>query len=121
MRNNALVVLFDLVKQHTILFDRHLPAIGLAAADRSPLVRHHAVMLLAQLLLEDYIKWRPALFRAFCLALVDTEDTQRALASSCTHQPLASSSTLGPMRGKGFGFTTNPQRVFTLNPQRVHP
>jgi len=78
VRNNALVVLFDLVKTHAALFDRHLPTIGLAAADRSPLVRHHAVMLLAQLLLEDYIKWRPALFRAFCLALVDAEPTQVA-------------------------------------------
>jgi hypothetical protein len=48
VRNNALIVLFDLVKRHTALFDRHLPSIALAVADPSPLVRHHAVVLLAQ-------------------------------------------------------------------------
>ena len=32
---------------------------------------------------QDYIKWKPPLFRAFCLALVDTEPSLRAAAHGC--------------------------------------
>jgi hypothetical protein len=57
VRNNALIVLFDLVKRHTALFDRHLPSIALAVADTSPLVRHHAVVLLAQVRPPAVLPW----------------------------------------------------------------
>ena len=40
-------------------------------------------MLLTQLLLEDYVKWRPALLRAFCRSLVDAEPTLRAAGRAC--------------------------------------
>ena len=64
VRNNALVVLFDLVKAaplrpplrprpspsppaaspqaHTALLDRHVGSLGLAVSDASPVVRHQA-------------------------------------------------------------------------------
>lgn len=75
VRNNALVVLFDLAKRHTALLERHFGTIALALYDPTPLVRQQALLLLSQLMLEDYVKWRPALFRAFCAALVDTEES----------------------------------------------
>ena len=40
-------------------------------------ISHNALLLCTQLLLEDYIKWRPALFRAFCAALADAEPQVR--------------------------------------------
>jgi condensin-2 complex subunit D3 len=83
VRNNALVVLLDLAKKHTALLDRHVPTIALATSDASPLVRHQAVALLTQLLVEDYVKWRPSLFRAFCAALADAEPPVRATAHGC--------------------------------------
>lgn len=39
-------------------------------------------MLFTQLLLEDYIKWRPTLLRAFCVALADVEPSVREAAHS---------------------------------------
>jgi len=83
VRNNALVVLFDLVKAHTALLDRHVGSLGLAVSDASPVVRHQAILLLTQLLLEDYVKWRPSLLRAFCRSLVDAEPTLRAAGRAC--------------------------------------
>lgn len=78
VRNNALIVLFDLVKRHTALFDRHLPTIALAIADTSPLVRHHAVVLLAQ------VRHRGVLFHP--------PHPQQAPAHACTRPPVRFSS-----------------------------
>jgi hypothetical protein len=46
----------DLAKRHTSIIDRHVPAMARALHDTSPLVSQHAMLLLAQLLLEDFIK-----------------------------------------------------------------
>ena len=83
VRNNALVALFDLAKQHHTLLDRHLPAMSLAICDEAALVRRQALMLFTQLLLEDHVKWKPAIFRAFCVALADKESSQRSVAHAC--------------------------------------
>ena len=83
MRNNSLVALFDLAKRHTALLDRHLPSMALAICDEAPFVRRQALMLFTQLLLEDYVKWKPAIFRAFCAALADKESSQRSTAHAC--------------------------------------
>ena len=69
MRNNLLVVLHDLARRHTSLLDRHVPAMALSLGDASPLVRQNGMLLLSQLLLEDYIKWQPPLVRALTRAL----------------------------------------------------
>ena len=45
-------------------------------------------MLFTQLLLEDYLKWRPALFRAFCVATADAEPLVAAAARNCFHSLL---------------------------------
>ena len=50
-------------------------------------VRHSALLLFSQLLLEDYLKWRPSLFRAFCAALADVEPGVRAAAQVCLVAP----------------------------------
>ena len=44
-------------------------------------------MLFTQLLLEDYLKWRPALFRAFCVT-ADAEPLVAAAARNCFHSLL---------------------------------
>ena len=45
VRNNALVVLFDLAKAHTAILERHFGAIALALYDASPVVRHQATLV----------------------------------------------------------------------------
>ena len=50
-------------------------------------MRHSALLLFSQLLLEDYLKWRPSLFRAFCAALADLEPGVRAAAQVCPVAP----------------------------------
>ena len=56
------------------------PTMALSIYDVAAAVRHKALLLFSQLLFEDYIKWRPTLFRAFCVALSDSEAAARAAA-----------------------------------------
>ena len=56
VRNNALVVLFDLCKAHTHLVDRHVPALGYALGDTCALVRQQALLLVTELLLENTVR-----------------------------------------------------------------
>ena len=88
VRSNALVILFDLAKRHTALLERHFSTMALALYDAAASVRHSALLLFSQLLLEDYVKWRPTLFRAFCVALADVEPAVRASAQVCLFQLL---------------------------------
>ena len=88
VRSNALVILFDLAKRHTALLERHFSTMALALYDAAASVRHSALLLFSQLLLEDYVKWRPTLFRAFCVALADVEPAVRASAQVCLFELL---------------------------------
>ena len=83
VRNNALIAMVDLARVHTSMLDRHVPTMARALGDVSPLVRQHATLLLSQLLLEDYIKWKPPLVRAFAVSLVDLEPRLRAASHGC--------------------------------------
>jgi hypothetical protein len=114
VRNNVLVVLGDLCIRYTALVDRHLPDMAACMRDESPLVRRHAIMLLTQLLLQDFVKWRASLFFRFAAALVDGDPEIRALAtSSLTHVLL----------GKFPGiFASNfVETVFVLQGCTAHP
>lgn len=90
VRNNAVVVLHDLTKVHTALVDRHLTALGLALGDACALVRQQALLLIAQLVLEDYVKWRPPLLRCFVTVLVDPEPSLRLAAHGTRRTGLTS-------------------------------
>ena len=83
VRNNVLVVMHDLAKVHTSWLDRHVPIMARALGDVSPLVRQHAMLLLSRLLLQDYVKWKPPLLRAFAIVLVDRERSLRNVAHGC--------------------------------------
>lgn len=38
VRNNSLIALFDLIKRHAAILDRHIPSIALAMTDQAALV-----------------------------------------------------------------------------------
>jgi len=108
VRSNALVILFDLAKRHTALLERHFSTMALALYDAAAPVRHSALLLFTQLLLEDYVKWRPTLFRAFCVALADVEPAVRASAQVCLFQLLLPRSPL-------IAFNSFPGLLFQIN------
>jgi non-SMC mitotic condensation complex subunit 1 len=82
IRVNALVVLGDLTVRYTSLVDRHIPAIAATMGDPSPLVRRTAIVLLTQLILEDYVKVRGGIFIRLATCLADSNSTVRDAAEA---------------------------------------
>jgi hypothetical protein len=77
LRSNALLVLGDLCVRYTQLIDRNVGQMAVCLHDDSVLVRKHTLILLTQLLLQDYLKWRGMLLFRF-LALVVDESAELA-------------------------------------------
>jgi condensin-2 complex subunit D3 len=82
IRSNALLVLGDLCVRYTSLVDRHIGAMAACLQDPEVLVRRHALVLLAQLLLQDYLKWRGLLLFRFLAAAADSDPDTAELAKT---------------------------------------
>ena len=80
VRSNVLVVMSDLCVRFTGLVDRYLPNMAASLRDRDLVVRRHALLLLTQLLQQDFLKWRGDMLYRFMGALSDTDETMRVEA-----------------------------------------
>ncbi|RYE99410.1 MAG: hypothetical protein EOO41_01080, partial [Methanobacteriota archaeon] len=89
VRNNILFVLGDLTVRYTALVDQHVPIIAACCADPHPLVRRHAIILLAQLVVEEFVKFRGPLLYRFAAALADADAAVRKVAESAVRDIIA--------------------------------
>lgn len=58
---------------YTSLVERHVPAMARCLQEDSGLIRRHALSLISQLLLQDYLKWRGLLLHRYMAILVDKD------------------------------------------------
>ena len=72
VKSNALLVLGDLCVRYTNLVDRHIGSLACCLQDKDALVRKHALILLTQLLLQDFLKWRGMLLFRFIATSTDS-------------------------------------------------
>jgi len=89
VQSNALLVLGDLCVRYTALVERHLPALARCLQSPHALLRRHALLLLSQLLLQDFLKWRGLLLSRFLLACCDEDAEVAQLARFLVTGPLA--------------------------------
>jgi len=89
VQSNALLVLGDLCVRYTALVERHLPALARCLQSPHALLRRHALLLLSQLLLQDFLKWRGLLLSRFLLACCDEDAEVAQLARFLITGPLA--------------------------------
>ena len=80
VRSNSLIVLGDLCVRFTNLVDRHVGSMSRCLQDPNVMVRRHAFVLLTQLLLQEYIKWRGMLLFRFLAVVVDRSEEIAELA-----------------------------------------
>ncbi|XP_008945131.1 PREDICTED: condensin-2 complex subunit D3, partial [Merops nubicus] len=71
VRNNVVIVLCDLCVRYTAMVDRYVPNVSLSLKDPDPLIRRQTLILLTNLLQEDFVKWKDCLFFRFVSVLVD--------------------------------------------------
>jgi hypothetical protein len=114
VRSNALLVLGDLCVRYTSMVERHLPALARCLQSKHALMRRHALLLLSQLLLQDFLKWRGLMLHRFLLCCVDED------AEVCQ---LAIYLITGPLVQKQASLLSHAplELLFTLNGYEDHP
>ncbi|RLV98116.1 hypothetical protein DV515_00011072, partial [Chloebia gouldiae] len=83
VRNNAALVLCDLCVRYTSLGDRYVPNVSLCLRDPHPFVRRQTLILLTNLLQEEFVKWKDCLFFRFVSVLVDPNPDIARFAEFC--------------------------------------
>ncbi|KAI6073161.1 Condensin-2 complex subunit D3 [Aix galericulata] len=71
VRNNVVIVMCDLCIRYTTMVDRYIPSISLCLKDPHPFIRKQTLILLTNLLQEEFVKWKDCLFFRFVSVLVD--------------------------------------------------
>ncbi|NWH65606.1 CNDD3 protein, partial [Geococcyx californianus] len=71
VRNNVVIIMCDLCIRYTSMVDRYIPNISLCLKDPNPFIRKQTLILLTNLLQEEFVKWKDCLFFRFVTVLVD--------------------------------------------------
>nr|XP_028564487.1 condensin-2 complex subunit D3 [Podarcis muralis] len=83
VRNNVVIVICDLCIRYTNKVDRYIPDVAICLKDPEPLIRKQTLILLTNLLQEEFVKWKGSLFFRFVSVLVDPYQEIASLAKFC--------------------------------------
>ena len=123
VKSNALVVLGDFCIRYTHHVDKFIslmasclqPTHEYTGHDNSEsIVRHHAIRILSNLILQDYIKWKGVLFYRFLAATVDEDPSVANLAKLLLCGPLVT-------KQPTLFFNNFVDSLFILNGCTAHP
>ncbi|XP_074503106.1 condensin-2 complex subunit D3 [Sebastes fasciatus] len=82
VRNNVVVIMCDLCVRYTNTVDHYIPNISACLRDNEAVIREQTLIMLTNLLQEEFVKWKGSLFFRFMVALVDPVP---AIASLCEY------------------------------------
>ncbi|XP_041865621.1 condensin-2 complex subunit D3 [Melanotaenia boesemani] len=82
VRNNIVVIMCDLCVRYTNIVDHYIPNISTCLRDDVAVIREQTLIMLTNLLQEEFVKWKGSLFFRFVLTLVDSVP---AIASLCEY------------------------------------
>ncbi|XP_067827123.1 condensin-2 complex subunit D3 [Heptranchias perlo] len=83
VRNNVIIVMCDLCMRYTTMVDRYIPNIAVCLKDDDPFIRKQTLVMLTNLLQEEFIKWKGSLFFRFVSVLVDSDESIQRFAQFC--------------------------------------
>ncbi|KAI4878686.1 hypothetical protein NFI96_030339 [Prochilodus magdalenae] len=83
VRSNVVVVLCDLCVRYPNTLTRYIPNISACLRDAEPLIREQTLIMLTNLLQEEFVKWKGSLFYRFAAALVDPDPSVADLCEYC--------------------------------------
>ncbi|MBN3304121.1 CNDD3 protein, partial [Amia calva] len=83
VRNNVIIVMCDLCVRYTTMVDRYIPNIAACLKDPEPLIRKQTLIMLTNLLQEEFVKWKGSLFFRFVVVLVDPDPSIARLCEFC--------------------------------------
>uniref|UniRef100_A0A3B5M4J8 Condensin complex subunit 1 C-terminal domain-containing protein n=1 Tax=Xiphophorus couchianus TaxID=32473 RepID=A0A3B5M4J8_9TELE len=82
VRNNIVVIMCDLCVRYTNIVDHYIPNISACLRDDEAVIREQTLIMLTNLLQEEFVKWKGSFFFRFMVALVDPVP---AIASLCEY------------------------------------
>ncbi|XP_034081160.1 condensin-2 complex subunit D3 [Gymnodraco acuticeps] len=82
VRNNVVVIMCDLCVRYTNMVDHYIPNISACLGDNEAIIREQTLIMLTNLLQEEFVKWKGSLFFRFMVVLVDPVP---AIASLCEY------------------------------------
>ncbi|KAK2823917.1 hypothetical protein Q5P01_021092 [Channa striata] len=82
VRNNVVVIMCDLCVRYTNVVDHYIPNISACLRDTEAVIREQTLIMLTNLLQEEFVKWKGSLFFRFMEVLVDPVP---AIASLCEY------------------------------------
>ncbi|XP_078388058.1 condensin-2 complex subunit D3 isoform X1 [Cetorhinus maximus] len=83
VRNNVIIIMCDLCMRYTSMVDRYIPNIAVCLKDDDPFIRKQTLVMLTNLLQEEFIKWKGSLFFRFVSVLVDSDESIQRFAQFC--------------------------------------
>lgn len=83
VRNNVVVLMCDLCVRYTNAVDHYIPNISARLCDNSATIRENTLIMLTNLLQEEYVKWKGSLFFRFITVLVDPVQAISSLCEYC--------------------------------------
>ncbi|XP_060720583.1 condensin-2 complex subunit D3 [Tachysurus vachellii] len=83
VRSNVVVVLCDLCVRYPNTLSRYINNISTCLRDAEPLIREQSLIMLTNLLQEEFVKWKGSLFFRFAAVLVDPDPSIADLCEYC--------------------------------------
>ncbi|XP_006892915.1 PREDICTED: condensin-2 complex subunit D3 [Elephantulus edwardii] len=83
VRNNVIIVMCDLCIRYTVMVDRYIPNISMCLKDSDPFIRKQTLILLTNLLQEEFVKWKGSLFFRFVSTLIDSHSDIASFGEFC--------------------------------------
>ncbi|KAI5943317.1 Condensin-2 complex subunit D3 [Manis javanica] len=83
VRNNVVIVMCDLCIRYTVMVDKYIPNISMCLKDAEPFIRKQTLILLTNLLQEEFVKWKGSLFFQFVSTLIDSHPDIASFGEFC--------------------------------------
>ncbi|XP_020038815.2 condensin-2 complex subunit D3 isoform X2 [Castor canadensis] len=83
VRNNVIIVMCDLCIRYTVMVDKYIPNISICLKDSDPFIRKQTLILLTNLLQEEFVKWKGSLFFRFVSTLIDSHPDIASFGEFC--------------------------------------
>ncbi|XP_056902847.1 condensin-2 complex subunit D3 [Takifugu flavidus] len=83
VRNNVVVIMCDLCVRYTNIVDLYIPNISACLRDDEAVIREQTLIMLTNLLQEEFVKWKGSLFFRFMMVLVDPVPAISSLGQYC--------------------------------------
>ncbi|XP_062053352.1 condensin-2 complex subunit D3 [Lepus europaeus] len=83
VRNNVIIVMCDLCIRYTVMVDKYIPNIAMCLKDPDPFIRKQTLILLTNLLQEEFVKWKGSLFFRFVSTLIDSHPDIASFGEFC--------------------------------------